>query len=145
MLHCLFRLQLTCTCFVCMIPHADGDLLQHLSLVLSNPASLKRWVYLFYAPLQLAARLCWHLQMKTQTLRQTAPSVPSIPTSTSNTRTLEYQELSSSHHMSGTCFHTLPDLREVTVILSYWHSFKDSWHSNTSLRRNTRLPSNDSA
>ena len=46
-----------------------------------------------------------------------------------NTRTLEHQELSWSHHTSGTCFDTLPVLREVTVILSYWHSLKDSWHS----------------
>ena len=41
-----------------------------------------------------------------------------------NTRTLENQELSWSHHMSGTCFDTLPDLEEVIVILSYWHSFR---------------------
>ena len=35
-----------------------------------------------------------------------------------DTRTLENQELSWSHYMSGTCFDTLPDLEEITVILS---------------------------
>jgi len=46
-----------------------------------------------------------------------------------DTRTLEIQELRWSHQISGTCFDTLPDLEEVTAILSYWHCLKGTWHS----------------
>jgi len=34
-----------------------------------------------------------------------------------------------SHQISGTCFDTLPDLEEVTVILSYWYGLKGTWYS----------------
>jgi len=44
-------------------------------------------------------------------------------------RTPEVQELRWSHQISGTCFDTLPDLEEVTIILSYWHCLKGTWHS----------------
>jgi len=44
-------------------------------------------------------------------------------------RTPEIRELRWSHHISGTCFDTLPDLEEVTIILSYWHCLKAAWHS----------------
>ena len=44
-------------------------------------------------------------------------------------RTPEIQELRWSHQISGTCFDTLPDLEEVTIILSYWHCLKATWHS----------------
>jgi len=44
-------------------------------------------------------------------------------------RTPEVQELRWSHQISGTCFDTLPDLEEVTIILSYWHCLKEIWHS----------------
>ena len=44
-------------------------------------------------------------------------------------RTPEVQELRWSHLISGTCFDTLPDLEEVTIILSYWHCLKATWHS----------------
>ena len=44
-------------------------------------------------------------------------------------RTTEVQELRWSHQISGTCFDTLPDLEEVTIILSYWHCLKGSWYS----------------
>jgi len=46
-----------------------------------------------------------------------------------DTRTPEIQELRWSHQISGTCFDTLPDLEEVTAILSYWHCLKGTWHS----------------
>ena len=44
-------------------------------------------------------------------------------------RTPEKQDLRWSHSISGTCFDTLPDLEEVTIILSYWHCLKAAWHS----------------
>jgi len=44
-------------------------------------------------------------------------------------RTPEVQELRWSHLISGTCFDTLPDLEEVTIILSYWHCLTETWHS----------------
>jgi len=44
-------------------------------------------------------------------------------------RTPEKQDLRWSHSISGTCFDTLPDLEEVTIILSYWHCLKTAWHS----------------
>jgi len=33
----------------------------------------------------------------------------------------EKRDLRWSHPISGTCFDTLPDLEEVTIIWSYWH------------------------
>jgi len=44
-------------------------------------------------------------------------------------RTPEKRDLRWSHSISGTCFDTLPDLEEVTIILSYWHCLKAAWHS----------------
>ena len=44
-------------------------------------------------------------------------------------RTPEVKELRWSHQISGTCFDTLPDLQEVTIILSYWHCLKETCHS----------------
>jgi len=46
-------------------------------------------------------------------------------------RTPEIRDLRWSHSISGTCFDSLPDLEEVTIILSYWHCLKAAWHSQT--------------
>jgi len=41
----------------------------------------------------------------------------------------EKRDLRWSHPISGACFDTLPDLEEVTAILSYWHCLKVAWCS----------------
>jgi hypothetical protein len=41
----------------------------------------------------------------------------------------EKRDLRWSHPISGTCFDTLPDLEEVTIIWSYWHCLQAAWHS----------------
>ena len=44
-------------------------------------------------------------------------------------RTLENRELKWSHSLSGTQFHTLPDLVAVGVELTYWHCLQATGHT----------------
>jgi len=44
-------------------------------------------------------------------------------------RTPRERDLKWSHHVSGTCSDTLPDLAVVSVNITYWHSHKAMWQT----------------